>query len=67
MSVDVAVVGTAQTEIEEEYWHESRICNEIFQTLYIIRYYEPATLSSITLSFLKVTYTVLAPDISIVK
>ena len=30
MSIDVAVVGTAQLE----YWHKHKICSEIFKTVY---------------------------------
>ena len=34
MSIDVAVVGTAQIEIVQQYWHEHQLCIEIFKIVY---------------------------------
>jgi len=69
MSVDIAVIGTAQSRIKQEYWQERQLCNEIFQTVYstgIKSKYDWAV--SITVGVLKVAYTVKVltnPQISI--
>ena len=33
-SVDVAVMGTAQSEIVQQNWHKHQVCIEIFQIVY---------------------------------
>ena len=34
MSIDVAVVGKAQSEIVQQYWHSHQLCSYIFRTVY---------------------------------
>ena len=63
MSVDIAVVAIhTQSGMWQKYWYERRHCscgNDIFQTL--------DSMSSTTLSFLKVAYKALGPDIFMIK
>ena len=34
MSIDIAVLGTTQSDIVQQYWHKHQLCIEIFKIVY---------------------------------
>ena len=58
MSIDVAVMGTAQSEIVQQYWHKHQLCIEIFQIVYSTAWALGASMTEQgnTQFFLNVTY-----------
>ena len=57
ISINVALVGRAKSEMVQQYWQERQLCSEIFKKRIHHGHYEQGWLISITLSFLNVTYT----------